>query len=157
MNNCTKRLLSVHMPKVFYARNWYELTMVMHTLWSHHSGARHRGIWSSRPASLVYTVRFKRTRAYIVSPYLRRGKKKNWYDQFSGFCVLLCFLRQGFSVQPWMSWNQLCRPQTQRSACLWLPSAGGLKVCTQPALSPSALYLCICVFAFCFFVCLFVF
>jgi hypothetical protein len=37
------------------------------------------------------------------------------------------FLRQGFSVSPWLSWNSLCRPgwpQTQKSACLCLPSAG---------------------------------
>jgi hypothetical protein len=35
--------------------------------------------------------------------------------------------RQGFSVYPWLSWNSLCRPgwpQTQKSACLCLPSAG---------------------------------
>jgi hypothetical protein len=37
------------------------------------------------------------------------------------------FLRQGFSVYPWLSWNSLCRPgwpRTQKSACLCLPSAG---------------------------------
>jgi hypothetical protein len=37
------------------------------------------------------------------------------------------FLRQGFSVLPWLSWNSLCRPgwpQTQKSTCLCLPSAG---------------------------------
>ena len=54
------------------------------------------------------------------------------YDPF--FCCLFCFvlfcfvLRQGFSVYPWLSWNSLCcRPgwtQTQKFACLWLPSAG---------------------------------
>jgi hypothetical protein len=36
-------------------------------------------------------------------------------------------LRQGFSLKPWLSWNSLCRPgwpQTQRSTCLCLPSAG---------------------------------
>jgi hypothetical protein len=35
--------------------------------------------------------------------------------------------RLGFSVYPWLSWNSLCRPgwhQTQKSACLCLPSAG---------------------------------
>jgi hypothetical protein len=39
----------------------------------------------------------------------------------------LVFLRHGFSVQPWLSWNSLCRsgwPRTQKSACLCLPSAG---------------------------------
>jgi hypothetical protein len=32
-----------------------------------------------------------------------------------------------FSVSPWLSWNSLCRPgwpQTQKSACLCLPSPG---------------------------------
>ena len=41
--------------------------------------------------------------------------------------LLLLFSRQGFSVQPWLSWNSLCRPgwpQTQKSACLCLPCAG---------------------------------
>jgi hypothetical protein len=43
------------------------------------------------------------------------------------FIYLFIFLRQGFSVYPWLSWNSLCRPgwpQTQKSACLCLPSAG---------------------------------
>jgi hypothetical protein len=46
--------------------------------------------------------------------------------------VLFCFLRQGFSVKLWLSWNSLCRPgwpQTQKSACLCLPSAGIKGVC----------------------------
>jgi hypothetical protein len=37
------------------------------------------------------------------------------------------FPRQGFSVQSGLSWNSLCRPgwpQTQKFACLCLPSAG---------------------------------
>ena len=37
------------------------------------------------------------------------------------------FPRQGFSVQPWLSWNLLCRPgcpRIQKSDCLCLPSAG---------------------------------
>jgi hypothetical protein len=37
------------------------------------------------------------------------------------------FSRQGFSVEPWLSWNSLCRPgwpPTQKSTCLCLPSAG---------------------------------
>jgi hypothetical protein len=46
------------------------------------------------------------------------------------FCLVwfgLVYLRQGFSVQSWLSWNSLCRPgwpRTQKSACLCLPSAG---------------------------------
>jgi hypothetical protein len=42
------------------------------------------------------------------------------------------FPRQGFSVKPWLSWNSLCRPgwpQTQKSACLCLTSAGIKGVC----------------------------
>jgi hypothetical protein len=52
------------------------------------------------------------------------------YRHFTFFCccfILFCFSRQGFSVYPWLSWNSLCRPgcpQTQKSACLCLPSAG---------------------------------
>jgi hypothetical protein len=37
------------------------------------------------------------------------------------------FLRQDFSVYPWLSWNSLCRPgwpRTQKSSFLCLPSAG---------------------------------
>jgi hypothetical protein len=49
------------------------------------------------------------------------------------FFVCVCFgfgfgfLRQGFSVYLWLSWNSLCRPgwpRTQKSSCLCLPSAG---------------------------------
>jgi hypothetical protein len=39
----------------------------------------------------------------------------------------LNYVRQGFSVEPWLSWNSLCKPgwpQTQKSTCLCLPSAG---------------------------------
>jgi hypothetical protein len=52
---------------------------------------------------------------------------------FGFFCcfgfvfVLFYFLRQGFSVQSWLSWNSLCRPgwpRTQKSACVCLPSTG---------------------------------
>jgi hypothetical protein len=37
------------------------------------------------------------------------------------------FLRQGFFVWPWLSWNSFCRPawlRSQKSACLCLLSAG---------------------------------
>jgi hypothetical protein len=37
------------------------------------------------------------------------------------------FLRQGFFVSPWLSWNSFCRPgwpRTQKSTCLCLLSAG---------------------------------
>ena len=42
------------------------------------------------------------------------------------------FSRQGFSVQPWLSWNSLCRPgwpRIQKSSCLCLPSARIKGVC----------------------------
>ena len=41
-------------------------------------------------------------------------------------CVCVCVLRQGFSVQPRLSWNSLCRPGwsgTQKSACLCATTA----------------------------------
>ena len=41
-------------------------------------------------------------------------------------------LWQGFSVQHWLSWNSVCRPDwppTHKSACLCLPSAGIKGVC----------------------------
>ena len=56
------------------------------------------------------------------------------------FLLLLCFLRQGFSVSPWLSWNSLCRPgwpRPQKSTCLCLPSCSyiysvcGHQACTQ--------------------------
>jgi hypothetical protein len=43
------------------------------------------------------------------------------------FFSFFWFFETGFSVQPWLSWNSLCRPgwcRTQKSACLCLPSAG---------------------------------
>ena len=48
------------------------------------------------------------------------------HPSFSLHFVFFCFLRQGFSVQPWLSWNSLCRPgwpRSQKSICLCLPSA----------------------------------
>ena len=40
---------------------------------------------------------------------------------FPFLSFVCCFLRQGFSVQPWLSWNQLYRPGwpgAQRCACI---------------------------------------
>jgi hypothetical protein len=54
------------------------------------------------------------------------------------------FSRQGFSVEPWLSWNSLCRPgwpRTQKSACLCLPSAGIKGVCHHAWLTNSFPYL----------------
>jgi hypothetical protein len=48
------------------------------------------------------------------------------------YLFFLGFSRQGFSVQPWLSRNSLCRPgwpRTQKSACLCLPRAGIKGVC----------------------------
>ena len=52
------------------------------------------------------------------------------------FCCC-CFSRQGFSVKPWLSQNSLCRlgwSQTQKSACLCLPSAGIKGMCHHTCL-----------------------
>ena len=46
--------------------------------------------------------------------------------------LFVCFLRQVFSVQLWVAWNSLCRPDwfwTQTSTCLYLPSAGTKVMC----------------------------
>ena len=40
------------------------------------------------------------------------------------FFVFLFFFETGFLCIAWLSWNSLCRPQPQISACLCLPSAG---------------------------------
>jgi hypothetical protein len=51
------------------------------------------------------------------------------------FFLFFGFLRQGFSVYLWLSWNSLCRPgwpRTQKSTCLCLPSAG-IKACATTA------------------------
>jgi hypothetical protein len=55
------------------------------------------------------------------------------------FYLFIGFSRQGFSVQPWLSWNSICRPgwpPTQKSACLCLPSAGNKGVCHNAQLHP---------------------
>jgi hypothetical protein len=60
------------------------------------------------------------------------------------FCFVLFFSRQGFSVQPWLSWNSLCRPgwpRTQKSTCLCLPSAG-IKGVHHHCLAPYSFYYC---------------
>ena len=80
------------------------------------------------------------------------------------FCFCCCcylFLRQGFSVQPWLSWNSLCRPgwpQTQRSTCLCLSRAGIKDVCHHARHMFSFLktnlflFMCMNVFA-CLYIC----
>jgi hypothetical protein len=56
--------------------------------------------------------------------------------------LFFCFLRQGFSVKSWLSWNSLCRPgwpRTQKSACPCLPSAGIKGMCHHAQLLTSFL------------------
>jgi hypothetical protein len=48
------------------------------------------------------------------------------------FCFVLFFQTGFLSVELWLSWNALCRPgwpRTQKSSCLYLPSAGFKGVC----------------------------
>lgn len=56
--------------------------------------------------------------------------KTGWFFFF--FIVVFCFFRQGFSVQPLLSWNLICRPGSPQTSSeihgLVLPSAG-IKVC----------------------------
>jgi hypothetical protein len=67
-----------------------------------------------------------------VSPSCILGVKacattSNFLLFFFFFFFSFGFSRQGFFVEPWLSWNSLCRPgwpRTQKSACLCLPSAG---------------------------------
>jgi hypothetical protein len=73
------------------------------------------------------------------------------------FFFLFSFSRQGFSVKHWLSWNSVCRPgwpQTQKSACLCLLSAGIKGVCHHcPSLNRTSnfdflmvfVHMCICV------------
>ena len=49
-----------------------------------------------------------------------------WFVVFD-VLFLFCFLRQGFSMESYLSWNSLCRPawpRNQRIACLCLSNAG---------------------------------
>jgi hypothetical protein len=62
-----------------------------------------------------------------------------WSFPSSTFCLFACLfvlfiylLKQGFSVEPWLSWNSsgiIGWTLTQKSACLCLPSAGITSVC----------------------------
>jgi hypothetical protein len=64
---------------------------------------------------------------------------------FTYLFIYWFFLRQGFSVYPWLSWNSLCRPgwpQTQKSACLCLPSAGIKGVCHHAPHGFFCLFVC---------------
>jgi hypothetical protein len=75
-------------------------------------------------------------------------------------CLFVCFLcccfpRQGFSVEPWLSWYSLCRPgwpRTQKSTCfcLCLPSAGIKGMCHH-CLALSFLFFSFLFFSFLFF------
>ena len=51
------------------------------------------------------------------------------------FFSFFWFFETGFSVQPWLSWNSLCRPgwcRTQKSACLCLPPSAGINKRAPP-------------------------
>jgi hypothetical protein len=62
-----------------------------------------------------------------------------WFVFFIYFCFLFVFVFvlvlvfwDRVSLQPWLSWNSLCRPgwpRTQKFTCLCLPSAGNKGVC----------------------------
>ena len=61
------------------------------------------------------------------------------------FILFYFILRQCFSVQPWLSWNLLCRPgwpRTQKFACLCLPSAEIKGMCNH-CLSVSMIINCL--------------
>ena len=61
------------------------------------------------------------------------------------FCFF-CFLRQGFFVWPWLSWNSLCRPswpQIQENQ-IWSGIEGVGHLCPLDLF----LFLCVCVFVF---------
>jgi hypothetical protein len=47
----------------------------------------------------------------------------------SMFLTLFVFLRLGFFVQPWLSWNYLSRPGWPQTACLCLPGTGIKGIC----------------------------
>jgi len=54
--------------------------------------------------------------------------------------LYLCFSRQGFCVQPWLSWNSLCRPgwsQTQRCTCISLIFDRQLQILAKELVIPN--------------------
>jgi hypothetical protein len=62
-------------------------------------------------------------------------KETNWESTLCWF-LFLCLLSQGYSVQPWLSWNSLCRlvwPWTHRDPPASASWVLGLKVCTTTA------------------------
>jgi hypothetical protein len=90
-------------------------------------------------------------RAQTQHPELYGHQAHNWYTNIhvmrtAGhsflfvcfFFLFFFFFETGFLCIPWLSWNLLCRPgwpQTQKSTCLCLLSAGIKVACaTHPAL-----------------------
>jgi hypothetical protein len=58
------------------------------------------------------------------------------------FLFVCLFFEAGFSVLLWLSWNSLCRPgcpQTQKFACLCLPSVENKGVCHHRPACPNTL------------------
>jgi hypothetical protein len=81
------------------------------------------GLASTGYLSSLVSFRTAQTCSFVDTFHLI---SKNFYLFF--FLVVADFSpRQGFSVQPWLSWNSLCRPSwpgTQKSTHLCLLSAG---------------------------------
>lgn len=64
--------------------------------------------------------------ATVSRPFLVAGFLIQFWDVFCRLfaCLLACFLsspRQGFSVQPWLAWNSLCRPCQSGTQEICLP------------------------------------
>ena len=75
--------------------------------------------WRAAPSFMVITWRFKSCLTSTRTPTSS--------IIFHLFVWFWFSLRQSLSVYLWLSWNSLCNPgwsQTQRSACLYLLSAG---------------------------------
>ena len=91
-------------------------------------------LYVHKPHTIEYIYESNNQTSFFCCCYLRLMDilyyKSSFFVVF--FFFLSFFLRQGFSVLPWLSWNSLCRPgwpRTQKSACLCIPSARIKGVC----------------------------
>jgi hypothetical protein len=91
--------------------------------------------WEANPVLHACETRAPMTHLYrAVTPWhiaLNSVPKTSAFFLTSS-CLFVCFSRQGFLCEPWLSWNLLCSPrwpQTQISAYLCLPSAGIKGLC----------------------------
>ena len=77
---------------------------------------------------ISYFLFHEKCMRYFVHTFINSFLSSFFVCLFGFFLwLLLGFTRQGFFVQYWLSWNSLHRPgwpQTQKSTCLCLPSAG---------------------------------